>query len=973
MNAPHTPCDQLKDRLVEHGRFDRDAHPELAAHVDGCAACQRLLSAWNAVPELLEELPEHTPDEALVERVRETVAARPADAADPAAPNPARPTRRRYLAPSLATAAILLAAVGLSRELLLREAPRVPLPSASQELNGFSTAARSPAKSDTPSEVQSSAPELGDNVARSIATEGAVSRRAAAEQAAADRFQERKFGHNQAASDRPAPVMAGPEDEAAESFAYRPSELEQEANTMMKRQRAPQKPPAPNSPPTYHDLRPDLEVAREQRQVKEKAVDEPIVMRDSPASIESGRFEGDVAAASSAPPPAPPPEPLMSEESVTEAGAYARDDRNRHKNERAGVAGADPRTDRDGQLAPAEPGAAARPRSSDKVDDIAVTGARSSAAEPTTASSTAAPARLAEQQRAVSPEGDDSGLVRANVFPGEETAVRSFDFLSHYDVTDGLRFQPATGYWANTHVPGDPAIRLLNARLAQVDRAGLPGADELERAVRPVLQPFDAPDNHALSLSLMSDAPGIRVAADGAGQATRLRLQVGLQGIEHRRGQRPAMNLAVLIDLPPSAGDAARIGARALVDALLESRQAGDRFGLVLTGADGSGLVIEPEAFHHGPLQLARDHIAGAAASNAADALPGTEGPPGTRRLPALDLATAYQQAADLVEGDSSADAPLGTRAIVLITARELPGFDALVATAHDLAEDGITTSVVPLGAASAAQSEQLVLAGLGSRRVLDDPPEAKRLVQDELHAASRAVARAARLSIRLAPGVKLVDVIGSHRLDAPQAQRVRDIENALDRRLAAELGIQADRGDDEDGIQIVIPAIHAGDSATVLLDLVAEQPGPVAEVSLRYKDLVYRRNGALSATLDLPAVEASAGQPVERGPAERTVLKNLLAWHFSEVTEAAADAVGQGHFARAAALLRDLDATLEQARRDLPAWADDPDLEADQALLQRYIAVLESPQASARPDLVADSLRLAAWAKQHGQPEDWH
>ena len=148
-------------------------------------------------------------------------------------------------------------------------------------------------------------------------------------------------------------------------------------------------------------------------------------------------------------------------------------------------------------------------------------------------------------------------------------------------------------------------------------------------------------------------------------------------------------------------------------------------------------------------------------------------------------------------------------------------------------------------------------------------------MIEAELHSSSRAVARAARLSIRLAPGVRLIDVVGSERLDLERSQRVRDIENSMDRRLSANLGIQADRGEDEDGIQIVIPSIFSGDDVTVLVDVLVNQPGDIVSVSLRYKDLVYSRNGNLRGQLSLPA------GALERGVAENAVLKNLLAQSF--------------------------------------------------------------------------------------------
>ena len=106
------------------------------------------------------------------------------------------------------------------------------------------------------------------------------------------------------------------------------------------------------------------------------------------------------------------------------------------------------------------------------------------------------------------------------------------------------------------------------------------------------------------------------------------------------------------------------------------------------------------------------------------------------------------------------------------------------------------------------------------------------------------------RLRIRLAPGVQLVDVLGSARLDDIRAERVREAEVAIDRRLARNLGIAADRGEDEEGIQIVIPNFYAGDDHVILLDLVAEGPGPLAEVTLRYKDVINQQNAVARASL---------------------------------------------------------------------------------------------------------------------------
>jgi len=543
-----------------------------------------------------------------------------------------------------------------------------------------------------------------------------------------------------------------------------------------------------------------------------------------------------------------------------------------------------------------------------------------------------------------------------------------FDFLKHYQQTENLHFQPATGYWANTYIPGDPQIRLLNARLAGTERSWLQHNAALEQDIEPVRQPFDAPVDSALALSLMADSSHVS-AGDSAQGPTRMRLQVGIQGIEHRRGLRPAMNVGVVVDLPEDAPDELRIATRALLDALLQSKQSGDRFSLVITSQKGSkpGLLVPAEDFRFGSLQLAKQIIQGREKSPEKDD-PEHTGP----ELAQLNLFDAMQRAGTLVQQNDDPSRPLGSSSVILISAGELQGLERLTALAHERAKEGITLSVIPLGARPQnSDVEELVLAGLGNRRLLEAPGLARQLIEEELHASSRAVARAARLSVRLAPGVRLINVVGSQRLDAQRAQRVREIENSMDHRLSEHLGIQADRGDDEDGIQIVIPSIFSGDSLTVLLDVVADRPGAIADVSLRYKDLVFLRNGSLSGQLDLPIAHFSGAEPA-RGPAELAVLKNLLSHHFSAAVEQASAALGRQQAAEAIAALSAMSATIEQARRELPAWANDPDLIRDQQVLDRYIAVLASPQAGAHQPFLADSLRYAAWAKTHRPLEEW-
>ncbi len=580
-----------------------------------------------------------------------------------------------------------------------------------------------------------------------------------------------------------------------------------------------------------------------------------------------------------------------------------------------------------------------------------------------------APAEEIRKSKSPKPEVTDFEVAKQEVFDGAGFhANRNFDFLGHYQQTQNLNFQPATGYWANTYIPGDPEIRLLSARLAQWDRSWLENNAALEQAVEPVEQPFDAPADNALALSLMTDASSISTN-DLAPGLTRMRLQVGIRGIEHRRGQRPAMNVGVVVDLPADAPDEVRIATRALLDALLQSKQAGDRFSLVMTGRQGQtrSLVVPATDFRFGSLQLAKQLIMG---QGSAPSEEGLESSP--LDLSSLDLYGAMERAGAMVQQTDDPSRPLGSSSVLLISAREIADIERLTTQAHERAKEGITLSVFPLGSQPHnGNVEKLVLAGLGNRRYLEAPGQARQLIEEELHASSRAVARAARLSIRLAPGVRLIEVVGSERLDAQRSQRVRDIENSMDRRLSANLGIQADRGEDEDGIQIVIPSIFSGDSVTVLLDVVTDRPGAIADVSLRYKDLVFLRNGSLRGHLSLPGGQFS-GDEHSRGPAELAVLKNLLSHHFVNAVARAAAALGRQQAAEAVNALGAMRLTIDQARQAMPAWVNDPDLIRDQQVLDRYIAALASPGAGAHQPFLADSLRYAAWAKTHRALEEW-
>ncbi len=206
---------------------------------------------------------------------------------------------------------------------------------------------------------------------------------------------------------------------------------------------------------------------------------------------------------------------------------------------------------------------------------------------------------------------------------------------------------------------------------------------------------------------------------------------------------------------------------------------------------------------------------------------------------------------------------------------------------------------------------------------------------EEEISASGPVVARAVRLRIRLGKGVKLIRILGSGPLDAGAAERVRQAEQAVDFKVADTLGIESDRGEDEDGIQILIPAYYAKDDHTVLLDVVASGPGKIADVRVRYKDLVNLKNAVARAGLMLPA-----GRRPDN-PLSRNVKKNVLAHHLSRDLLQAGKMLEFGREDEARQVLTRSLSRIQELRNSHPAFADDPELARDVSVLAEYRGVI--------------------------------
>jgi hypothetical protein len=505
----------------------------------------------------------------------------------------------------------------------------------------------------------------------------------------------------------------------------------------------------------------------------------------------------------------------------------------------------------------------------------------------------------------------------------------------------GFRFQPASGYWSNAYVPGDPAVRLLESRLNAADREILQASTStrlrLHDRARQVQQPFDAPTGSAMEVFLHSD----RSALEGG---ERLTLQVGLQGARRQGGARPPMNIGIVLDLRGEISAETATQMRAVVDAFRLAREVGDQFSLRVAGRDCSG--VESDRFEYGPLSVAMENCFGAKAA------PGQ----GEAVVAALKSSTQGVRVSD------DPDAPLGSSMVLLVTSQSLASdLAALEAIGHESAVAGVPISVAGIGSGVVlGEIDRLILAGQGNRRLVTTSDEARKAVDRELSALSRAVARALRLRIRLAPGVQLIRILDASRLDAEGEERVREAEQSIDLRMANDLGIEADRGEDEDGIQIVIPSFYAGSSHAILLDVVAKEPGPIADVTLRYKDLVYQRNGVARANLNL------GGEARTVGPLERNVLKNVMTVRLSSALKSAGDALGAGRVDDAVRALDEQRALLMRLRASQAAFHNDAELATDLDLLDEYLSLLngEAVGLEGGRRYIANSLQLSGYFK---------
>jgi hypothetical protein len=412
---------------------------------------------------------------------------------------------------------------------------------------------------------------------------------------------------------------------------------------------------------------------------------------------------------------------------------------------------------------------------------------------------------------------------------------------------------PRVGYFENTYLGGNAAYLERLRRLDDGFGGQRPYAD---LTLAP--QPFDAPEDGGVALTTAVDVSHV----DEPG---RVFLQIGLQGSARYGWRRPPLDVVLVVADNAGGVDAVE----PVVLALIRRLGAQDRLGLVRAGGE---ILAEPAPVRDVRRTLART-LAGLSTS---------QGRPG-------GLAAGMDRAGTMLARVQRDPARVPGTGIVLALVGEGGAHEVQPAraAAHRLSLGAVVTTVLQIGEGGSWWA--VANAGHGNYRTLPrspTPESAGRAVADELSAISRVVARLLRVNVRLAPGVHAIRIPGSRMLGATETKRVKAREAATDRQLSLTMGVQADRGEDDDGLQTVIPYFYGGESHVILLELWVERPGPIADVTLRYKDMVALDNARAQTSVALGAT------PRPLTPAHLAVRANARGFEIAAAMDRAAHAL---------------------------------------------------------------------------------
>lgn len=420
----------------------------------------------------------------------------------------------------------------------------------------------------------------------------------------------------------------------------------------------------------------------------------------------------------------------------------------------------------------------------------------------------------------------------------------------------------------------------------------------------------------ATALNLTADLERTQLLQEGG----KTYLQVGIQGIKREAPRRPPLNVALVLDRSGSMADENKLefvkqAAKKFIDGL--NRQ--DTLALVVY--DDTVLVPAPAA----PVTQ-KAHL---------KQIIGNLTPGGGTNI-YEGLQRGYQEVNKHARREAVNVVLLMSDGQVTVGVQDPHAFRSLASQHFD---HDITTTTIGVGL---DYNEDLMLslaqAGHGNYHFIKDGGSIDRILQQELQELTHVIAKALKVRIVLDKGVDLVKVFGSAPLSEEERKAVRTEEKKIDRKVYEELGIAPDRQKDrEPGLKMFIPHFFLGDSHVIMLEI-RVPPGRgtrhVADVSLQYKDLVFRQNREPKVAVHIGYTDRRADMIAS---IQRPVKKNLLGFQTGEALMAAARLIEAGRTAEAAKAINEQMTLLGVAARE---W-NDRDLEREGQLLAKYYDVL--------------------------------
>ena len=468
---------------------------------------------------------------------------------------------------------------------------------------------------------------------------------------------------------------------------------------------------------------------------------------------------------------------------------------------------------------------------------------------------------------------------------------------------------PQNGVLASTFVGGDG----VRARLEDLlDRGVMVGGQNVRLEAFAEREPLPYPRPASEGMAMFAELERERLSTG----TDRVHLQIALVGREGELPRRPRMDVRLVLDRSGSMHGDKWSHAIAAAHAVVDDLAAEDTFTLVSYSDDAT--------VDFGPTRRGD----GARAHAAIRALVPGGGTNISAALERVALTAPDRESLSVALLVSDGQATVGQTSPRELGAIARRHFDAT----------GMLTTAIGLGTDFDEQTMlSIAREGSGSYHFVRRPEDVRTILEDELRARVQAVAQALRVRVELGDGVVARKVYGSRLLSEDEHAAVRTTEVATDRRIARELGIVADRQQEEErGLRVHLPTFRRGDQHVILMELevpAGTRTTDVATVTLDYKDLVRRRNDRVVREVSAERIDTErAHASVVRG-----VKRTVLAFQAGEALQRAAEALELGDTDGARRAIAERRELLETASR---VWRD-PALAADATLLARYERVL--------------------------------